>query len=120
MPLGKGLNKITMDHRWFEQIHKDLKILGGLLSAIVVNTGNGSGVTVFQFTIGDGGSLTPIAGSTDYINPVLAADGSNYVVHLNGQGFLDKDVDYSTSAGQFTLLNGAQFDDASKWTIIII
>lgn len=86
-----------------------------------INAASSSGGTLppIQFKIGDGGALTPLAGTTSYANPVMAgATSQTYLVHVNGRGYLieGEDFDFKVGGG-FDLLGGNQFDDQTFWTI---
>lgn len=71
-----------------------------------------------QFTIGDGGGLTPVNGATTYTNPVLI--GKSPLIMVNGGGFLVLNTDYSfnSTTGTITLLGGRLFNTGEVWTIL--
>lgn len=82
-------------------------------------------VTLFdpiQFKIGDGGTSTPAALSSDYINPDLAGlAAKDYLVYRKGAGFLTEGVDYgnnSTPGGFSLLVSGDRFDDQEEFLIL--
>lgn len=73
---------------------------------------------IIRFRIGDGGSLTPVAGSSSYFNPIMAGASANeYVVTLNGVGVLFDGLQISNNVlGGFDLAADT-FATNSLWTI---
>jgi hypothetical protein len=75
-----------------------------------------------RFKIGDGGILTPIAGTTTYTNSILAGYGDDdYIVHRNNYGNLFPNVHYTTNniAGNFVLNDPDVFGDNEEFTVQI-
>lgn len=92
------------------------------IHAIMNSSGGGTGnITFYQFTIGDGGTLTPTAGSTQYLNPgMVNSTDTNTKISLNGQGFLVLNTDFTfEEGGGFNLIGERTFDDQTVYTIII-
>ncbi|HYD92581.1 MAG TPA: hypothetical protein VEA37_13975 [Flavobacterium sp.] len=80
-------------------------------------------VTVFdpiRFKIGDGGDLTPAAGTISYTDPVLEGLGDDdYEIHRNNYGILFPNVHYTTDSvlGRWSLIPADQFGENEEFTI---
>lgn len=80
-------------------------------------------ITLFddiRFKIGDGGALTPAAGSSVYINPVLIGLSiKDFRIFRNGYGFLYPDINYSfePNAGKIVLTFPDVFGDPDDTTV---
>lgn len=71
-----------------------------------------------QFKIGDGGTYTPLAGDSTYLNPILIGV-EKYLIHRNNYGFLFEVQHYTkdTGAGSWDLIVDDVFGDDEEFTI---
>lgn len=82
-------------------------------------------VTVFtpiRFKIGDGGALTPIAGATQYTNPIFAGMTTDeFIVIRNNWGALHPVTHYTFDEPNTTinLVGADQFHIFEEWTILM-
>lgn len=78
-----------------------------------------------RFKIGDGKPLTPAAGTTDYINPLLAGlTADDYTIMRNNVGLIFPGTDpgqFQADGGnnKFILNSPDQFGDLEEWTVQI-